>query len=76
MPKNELQKLILSEIQELKEEIKEVRQTDIPSLKTSVATFQTELKNIKEKVSTKSMLITAVGGLIAIATSIAVAYFK
>lgn len=76
MPKNEIQKLILSEIQELKSEIKEVRQTDIPSIRTSVATFKAELDTVKDKMSTKSTIITAVGGLIAIATSIAVAYFK
>lgn len=76
MPRNEIQKLILSEIQDLKSEIKEVRQTDIPMLQTSVATFKTELKTIKEKVGTKSTIITAVGGLLAVATSMAIAYFK
>lgn len=75
MPKSDL-KLILSELQDLKSEIREVRQTDIPSLTTAVAVFKTELNTIKEKVSTKSMVITAVGGLIAVATSVAVAYFK
>jgi hypothetical protein len=75
MPKGDL-KLILSELQDLKSEIREVRQTDIPSLRTAVAVFKTELTTIKEKVSTKSMVITAVGGLIAVATSVAVAYFK
>lgn len=76
MPKNDIQKLILSEIQELKSEFKEVRQKDIPALNTAVQVFKTELNTIKEKVSTKSMIITAVGGLIAVGTSIAVAYFK
>lgn len=76
MPRNEIQKLILSEIQELKSEIKEVRQTDIPNLRTAVGVFKTELATVKEKVGTKSMIITAVGGLLAVATSMAVAYFK
>lgn len=75
MPKGDL-KLILSELQDLKSEVREVRQTDIPKLTTAVAVFKTELNTIKEKVSTKSMVITAVGGLIAVATSVAVAYFK
>lgn len=76
MPKNDIQKLILSEIQDLKSEIKEVRQSDIPGLHTIVATLRTELDHVKEKTSTKSMIISAVGGLIAVGTSIAVAYFK
>lgn len=76
MPRNDIQKLILSEIQFLKTEIKEVRQTDIPNLRTAVGVFKNELATIKEKVSTKSMIITAVGGLIAVGTSMAVAYFK
>jgi len=75
MPKNEIQKLILSEIQELKSEIKEVRQTDIPNLRTAVGVFKTELATVKEKISTKSMIITSVGGLIAVATSVAVAAY-
>lgn len=76
MPKNDIQKLILSEIQDLKSEIREVRQTDIPALNTAVGVFKTELKTIKEKVSTKSMIITSVGGLLAVATSMAVAYLR
>lgn len=76
MPPSEIQKLILSEIQDLKTEIREVRQTDIPGLRTSVATFKTELNTLKEKISIRSMIITGVGGLLAVGTSMAVAYFK
>lgn len=76
MPKIDTQKLILSELQELKSEIKEVRQTDIPGIHTMVATLRSELDHIKEKTSTKSMIITAVGGLIAVGTSIAVTFIK
>jgi len=75
MPRNEIQKMILSELQELKSEIKEVRQTDIPNLRTAVGVFKTELSTIKEKMSTKTTIISAVGGLIAIATSVAVAAY-
>lgn len=76
MPRDEMQKLILSEIQDLKAEVREVRQTDIPNLRTAMGVFKTELHTVKEKVSAKSMIITAVGGLIAVGTSMAVAYFK
>lgn len=76
MPRNDIQKMILSEIQDLKAEIKEVRQTDIPNLKTAVSLFKNELATIKDKVSTKSTIITAVGGLLAVVISMTVAYFK
>lgn len=76
MPKLDIQKVILSEIQGIKSDIKEVRQKDIPSLHTMVATLKAELNHVKEKTSTKSTVITAVGGLIAVGTSMAVAYFK
>lgn len=76
MPKNDIQKLILSEIQEIKADMKEVRQTDIPNIHTIVATLKKEIDHVKEKASTKSTIITAVGGLIAVATSMAIAYFK
>lgn len=75
MPHNEIQKLILKELQNLSSEMKEVRQTDIPNLKTAVGVFKSELATVKDKISTKSMIITSVGGLIAVATSVAVAAY-
>ena len=76
MPRNDLLKLVLSEIQDLKTEVREVRQTDIPNVSKLVAILQTEITNVKEKTSIRSMIITGIGGLIAVATSVAVAYFK
>lgn len=76
MAKNEIQKLILEEIQAVRNEVKEVRQFDIPGLHVTVATIRTELESVKEKSSTRSTIIAAIGGLIAVGTSIAVAYFK
>lgn len=76
MPRNDFQKLILSELKELKNDMKDIRQVDIPALNTAVTVFKSELATVKEKVSTKSMIITGVGGLLAVATSMAVAYFK
>jgi len=76
MPRNDIQKLILTEIKELKAEIKEVRQTDIPNLRTAVGVFKTEIATIKEKVSIRSTIITTIGGLLAVATSMAVAYLR
>lgn len=76
MPRNDIQKLILSEIKDLKSEIKEVRQTDIPNLRKAVGVFETEIASIKEKGSVKTTIITTVGGLLAVATSMAVAYLR
>ncbi len=73
---SEIQKLILEKIENCTNEIKEVRQKDIPGIHTLVATLQSEIEHVKEKTSVKSMIITAVGGLIAVGTSIAVTYFK
>lgn len=76
MPRNDIQKLILSEIQEIKSDMKQVRQHDIPNIHTIVAKLKAELDHVKEKTSTKSTVITAIGGLVAVATSIAISYFK
>ena len=76
MRQTSVQKLLLQELQEIKIDIKEVRQHDIPGIRTQMASFQEQLSNVKEKTSSKSMIISGVGGLIAVATSLAIAMFK
>lgn len=66
MKKDKLQDLVLSELQELKKEIKEIRQTDIPNLKIDIAIE-------KERTSKTARIITGVGGIISIAVSAAIA---
>lgn len=76
MAKIDIQKLILSEIQEVKSDMKEVRQKDIPHIHEIVAGLRKEVEHVKEKASSKSMIITGIGGLLAVATSMAVAYLR
>lgn len=76
MHKNSLQKLILSEIQEVKTDMKEVRQKDIPDIHSSIATLKAEITHVKEKTAAKSTIITAIGGILAVLTSMALGFFK
>lgn len=66
MKTNEFQNLILSEIQELKKEMKAVRQEDIPQLRIDMAL-------VKDKASKVSYIISGIGGLISTAVAIAMA---
>ncbi len=69
MKSKEFNELIINKLSHIETELKEVRQTDIPNL-------QIELAVTKEKTSTTAKVISAVGGLVAIATSTAIAYFR
>jgi len=64
-----VQKLILSEIQEVKTEVKEVRQTDIPNLKIEIAVM-------KQRTSLSAKVITGVGAAITLFISTVIAWFK
>ena len=50
-------------------DLKEVREKDIPNIKVDVAV-------IKEKSSMQAKIISAIGGLIAVAVSTAIAWMK
>jgi len=67
MARQEIQKLILAEIQEIKQDLKEVRQNDIPNINTKIAVVQTESK-------TAAKIITGIGGAITLAVSVAAAW--
>lgn len=66
---NDMQKLLLSEIQSIQQEIKEVRQVDIPTIKEAFATM-------KERVSTTSKVYAAIGGGIAVLISIVLNWIR
>ena len=68
MAKNDLMKLILSEIQEVKRELKEVRQMDIPNMREEMAV-------VKERSNNTAKIIAGAGSLIAIVVSSAIAKF-
>jgi hypothetical protein len=60
---------ISEKLDEIHNDIKEVREKDIPNLKIDLAV-------VKERSSTYAKLISAVGGIIAVAISSAIAWFK
>lgn len=64
-----MQELILSKLEVIEKEVKEVRNTDIPNLKIEVAV-------VKEKSNTSAKIISGIGGILAVGTSVAIAWFK
>jgi len=61
------EEILMAEIQEIKKDIKEVRQTDIPNLQISMAVE-------KVKNSNTAKIITGIGGAITLLVSVAAAY--
>jgi hypothetical protein len=61
--------MIQDKLDAIHKDVKEVREKDIPNLKVEVAVM-------KEKTSTHAKIVSAIGGLIAIATSAAIAYMR
>lgn len=60
---------ISEKLDEIHNDIKEVREKDIPNLKIDLAV-------VKEKSSNHAKIVSAIGGLIAVCVSSAVAWFK
>ena len=69
MRKDKLQDLLLSEMQEIKKDVKEIRQVDIPNLKVEMAVE-------KERGTRTAKIIATVGGALAISVSTAIAWLK
>lgn len=69
MAKNKIQELILSEIQDLKSEIKEVRQTDIPNIHVKIESFNQQLKTLDKQQTWSTRIYTLIGGALAIMIS-------
>lgn len=61
------QELLLSELQELKKDVKDVRTIDIPALKTDVAGFHEKIETLKNQQKWSTRLYTILGGAIAVA---------
>lgn len=64
-----VQELILSKLESIEKEVKEVRQIDIPKLKVDMAI-------VKEKSSNSAKIIAGIGGAITLAVSTAIAFLK
>lgn len=69
MPKDSKFELILSELQELKQDMKAVRTSDIPNLQTAVAGFKEKLKAVESRQTWFSSIATVVGGILAFTAS-------
>lgn len=75
MPRNDIQKLILKEITDLKAEIKEVRQTDIPGIQVKIAVVDTNAKAEARHTSKVYGMIWGGITLVVSLTGLAIAYF-
>lgn len=64
-----IEEMILSKLDLIESKLDRVRTEDIPKLKT-------EMEVIKVKTSNSAKIISGIGGLIAVAVSTAVAFFK
>ncbi len=58
--------LILSELKDMKNDIKDVRQSDIPGLRADIAGFHEKIKTIKKQQTLSTQLYTILGGAIAV----------
>lgn len=67
MKRDDFNELLLSELRDLKNEVKEVRQTDIPGLRTEVAGFHEKIETLKRQQAWSTRLYTILGGAIAVA---------
>lgn len=68
MPKNDLLKLVLAEVQEVKKDVKELM-----TLKTEVEVLKTQ---VEERTGRRATIIASIGGLIAVTVSTAIAYLR
>ena len=64
-----VQELILVKLENIESELKEVRQKDIPNLKIDMAL-------VKEKSNTSAKIISGIGGILAVGTSMAIAWLR
>lgn len=67
MPLDPFQELLLSELKDMKNDIKEVRSTDIPALKVDIEGFHGKLKALERQQKWSTRLYTMIGGAVAVA---------
>lgn len=63
----DINELILSELKDLKDEVKQVRVTDLPDLQKSVAGFHSKIETLETQQKWSTRLYTILGGAIAVA---------
>jgi hypothetical protein len=67
MKRADFEQLILSELKDLKNEMRDVRTVDIPDLKTTVGTFRKEIDALETSQKWSTRLYTIIGGAITVA---------
>lgn len=67
MPLDPFQELLLSELKEMKDDIKDVRVKDIPALQKDIAGFHGKLKTLEKQQTWSTRIYTLLGGAIAVA---------
>lgn len=70
MKQNDFHQLVLTALQELNKDMKEVRQSDIPAMKESFARFKgsmdEKIESLEKRTSWSNRLYTVLGGTLAI----------
>jgi len=69
MPRNEVLKLLIEKIESLDHKVDDVRTKDLPAIHTAMGVLQVK---IEERTGKKATIISAIGGAIAVLTSIGV----
>lgn len=69
MPLDPFQELLLKNLEDLKNDVRDVRTKDIPQLQSDIAGFHTKLKTLKHQQDWSTRLYTLLGGAIAVMIS-------
>lgn len=73
MKQNEFHELVIRELSAIKDDIKQVRQADIPVIREGFAKFkgtvEEQIKVLKDRTSWSSRLYTVLGGALAVAVA-------
>lgn len=80
MKSSEFQKLLLEEVREVKTDVKQVRQSDIPDLNTRLARLEANFGNLKEDMTRESkrsaQIYGGVGSLISTMVAVALTMLR
>lgn len=60
---------VISELQDIKNDMKQVRTVDIPGLKSDVSGFHEKIRSLEKSQAWSTRLYTVIGGAIAVAVA-------
>ena len=69
MPRNELTKLLIEKLDSLDLKVDEVRTKDLPAIHTAMGILKVQ---VEERTGKKATLITTIGGVLAVISSIGI----